>query len=120
MSYILQPERPPAENLPQSWLISVNEILKKRRLYGSKDIADSASSHVITPAGVFSYVIDIDGNAKSVGHHTLAEDDVNSSMKGIETSGAITYAKTSNRTEVLQDVAEIKAERKRADKKQCQ
>jgi len=120
MSHISQPERLPAENLPQSRLIPVNEVPKKRRLYGSKGVVGSTGGRVVTPAGVFSHVIDVDGNPESIGHHTLAEDDVNSSMQGIEKSGAITYAETGDRTEVLRDAAEIEAESKRADKKQRQ
>jgi len=114
-----QPEQLSSPNLPQSRLVPVDQLPKKRRPYGSKGAAYSTGGRVVTPAGVFSHVIDIDGTSGSVGHQTLVEGD--DPMQDVEMGEvAITYVETTTESEMLHPPLETDANLKRTTKKQRQ
>ena len=114
----LQPEKLPSFDLPQSHLIPVDQLPKQRRPYGSKGVASGAGGRVVTPAGVFSHIIDLDGLSGSVGHQTLGEE--SDEMQGIEMEGpAMSYVDV-NEPEISPQAPAIDASLKRADKKQRQ
>jgi len=112
----LQPASP---NLPQSRLIPVDQLPKRRRAYGSKGAAYDTRGRVVTPAGVFSHVIDVDETSGSVGHQTLLEE--GDSIEGVEMGEvAVTYVEAMSEPEISHPVLETDANLKRTSKKQRQ
>jgi len=115
----LQPEQHSTLNLPQSRLIPVDQLPKKRHPYGSKGVVSNASGRIVTPVGVFSHVIDVDGTSGSVGHQPLMDE--SDGMQGIETREVgIAYVDATSAPELENPASETDANLKRSSKRQRQ